>query len=41
MSESDSNLRFAVLAFARKLIDERQFISVCESWVANRQGTLA
>jgi PAS domain S-box-containing protein len=41
MSESDSNLRFAVLALARALIDERQFISACESWVANRHGTLA
>jgi PAS domain S-box-containing protein len=41
MSESDSNLRFAVLALARGLIDERQFISACESWVANRHGTLA
>jgi PAS domain S-box-containing protein len=41
MSESDSNLRFAVLALARGLIDERQFISACESWVANRHGTVA
>jgi PAS domain S-box-containing protein len=41
MSESDPNLRFAVLALARGLIDERQFISACESWVANPYGTLA
>lgn len=41
MSQSDSNLSFAVLALARGLIDERQFISICESWVANPHGTLA
>lgn len=41
MTESDPNLRFAVLALARGLIDERQFISACESWVVNRHGTLA
>lgn len=41
MSERDSNLRFAVLALVRGLIDERQFISACRSWATHRQGTLA
>lgn len=37
----ETNLRFAVLALARGMIDERQFISACESWVATPNGTLA
>jgi PAS domain S-box-containing protein len=41
MADGDPNLRFAVLALARGLIDERQFISACESWSAKRHATIA
>jgi PAS domain S-box-containing protein len=41
MPASDPNLRFAVLALSRALIDERQFVSVCESWAASGERSLA